>query len=385
MAATAAPDAREPQSPGPGAGLLHRVPALDGLRAVAVALVFGTHFTAAVGGRFATVLGTWWRQGHLGVDCFFVLSGYLITTILLRERGDPRGLTRFWKRRALRILPAYFLYLVALMLLARFTRVLADPHDYAMGADAPLFFSFLGNVPNASGRDPGHVLTPLWSLAIEEQFYLLWPFAVRALRPRAAVYLAGALVLTGAALRAILWDSVGAERLYYMTPTRLDGLLVGALLAYALADPRWRARVLRASVPSFAPACAVLALALATRGGVYGTEHRELACVGPTLVALAFAAVLVHLLEGRGLLTRVLSSRPFVAVGRVSYGMYLVHMLVGVGAARWLPNAPGELRMASWIGASWAVAWALYEGVEKRFTALGGRASDPAGAPRETA
>jgi len=226
-------------------------PGLDGLRAVAVGAVLLFH-----GGV------TWMRGGFLGVDIFFVLSGYLITTLLLVEWGRTRHirLLAFWARRARRLLPALALLLVGVVL---FGLLVAAPETLDRLRDDAL--SSIGYVANwrfiASGQsyfDQFVEASPLrhsWSLAIEEQFYLLWPLVLLVLlrwRPRlsslARLFAAGAIA--SALLMAVLVDPEGdPSRVYYGTDTRAQALLVGATLAAIMLRLRTRRDGPGASAP----------------------------------------------------------------------------------------------------------------------------------------
>lgn len=351
-----------------------RSPALDGLRAVAALAVLAVHAPRALGGQWETILGRWAGQGTLGVDVFFVLSGYLITAGLLADRAAGRGLGGFWLRRARRIVPPYALYLATLLVLARTTPLLDRLMDFDPGGDWALYLTPLGNLPVVMGRDPGLVLLPLWSVAVEEQFYLLWPLAL-ALPGRRAAWVAVAGVLAAVGLRWVLEPGLSGHALYHLGPARLDGLLVGALVAMGRATPRGRLLVAALSERARGAALPFLALVAGTAGGTFFADHRGWCALSPLLVALATAVVLVELLEGRGALARVLAWRPLVAIGRASYGLYLWHCLLGVVLRRVLPTAwPLELRALLWAVVS--VAWAalLFERIERPLTAAGHRA-----------
>lgn len=184
------------------------LPALDGLRAIAVSLVIWYHapyvFLRTPGGQEGH-----WAHAHggwMGVDLFFVISGYLITSILLRSRANPRQLSMFWARRALRILPLAFLYLAILMLLAP-----RDPLHIGFGDfdDWWLYFAYLGNLHIVADGWQPPVLMILWSLAVEEQFYLLWPLAVRFTRPQALLRLCLSLVVIAPLVRVVVDDTLG--------------------------------------------------------------------------------------------------------------------------------------------------------------------------------
>jgi peptidoglycan/LPS O-acetylase OafA/YrhL len=299
----------------------HR-PALDGLRGVAIVLVLWHHTIAALlPWEQAHILG-----GFLGVDVFFVLSGFLITTILLERRADPeRGSLRaFYRRRAARLLPALVAFLAADLGLA-----LALQRD--LGREVRTAFAALTYTSNWQATfgwdlDPQNV--HLWSLALEEQFYVVWPcvllFVLVRLRPSRAMAATGAAVVAIACWRLYLGDHLGTafHDVYYRTDTRLDSLLVGAMVALAVQQHAFPAgaRVVRWAAPAGA---AVLFLCILNPKPfprfMYGG--------GFTVVAVATAALVFSALDDHGPAARVLSWRPLAGLGRLSYSLYLFHVL----------------------------------------------------------
>jgi peptidoglycan/LPS O-acetylase OafA/YrhL len=319
-------DARSPSSSASSPSLPHQ-PALDGLRGIAVIAVLLYH-----GGV------TWMRGGFLGVDLFFVLSGYLITTLLFVEWGRRRhiDLVAFWIRRARRLLPAIGLLIVGVVVYAV---VVADASEAGqIRGDGLASIFYVANwrfvISGQSYFDQFVVPSPLrhmWSLAIEEQFYLLWPFIVLALlkwRPRlrllGQIFAGGAIV--SALLMAVLYHSgEDPSRVYYGTDTRAQALLVGGALAAVLA----RAGVRRGRPALSAPwvragtvGAVVLAVLVVAARDTSSWMYRG----GYLLVAVACAAVIGAAVQSRRNLVRAaLSPRPLRAVGKVSYGLYLWH------------------------------------------------------------
>ncbi|HET6809695.1 MAG TPA: acyltransferase family protein [Acidimicrobiales bacterium] len=304
------------------------IPGLDGVRALAVAGVLAYH--AGVG---------WTGGGLLGVDVFFVLSGFLITTLLLGEHGRTGGvsLRRFWCRRARRLLPALFLALAGVAAYGHFLTGVDSLHQLRGDALATLGYFANWHYVLAGQSYFAHYGAPspllhTWSLAVEEQFYVLWPvLALLALRRggRARLgLLAGSGVLASAGLTAGLFLSgAGVSRLYYGTDVRAQELMVGCLLAVALP-----ALTRRVDGRSRAPRRAVLVAGLAG-AGFLGWALHAVSGSGPFLyeggflaVACATAALvaLVAVLPA-SVPARVLSLPPVRYVGRISYGLYLYH------------------------------------------------------------
>jgi peptidoglycan/LPS O-acetylase OafA/YrhL len=347
------------------ARLGHR-PSLDGLRAIAVGAVLLYHADIP-----------WMRGGYLGVDLFFVLSGFLITTLLLEEhaasgRVDIRS---FWMRRARRLLPALVLVLAGIGLYAAF---LAE--ESSVGSLRRESFAALGYVSNwnliaadqsyfsqFSGPSP---LQHMWSLAIEEQFYLFWPLLLPVLWKmvgRRRALLAGVIACGAAA--SVLWMAVlhqpGSDpsRVYYGTDTRAFGLLIGAMLAVVLsgrpdlANGPHRRLLLAAS----APAVAVIALAF-----VFADASGDWMYPGGfLLIALCTAVVVAAAIQpGHHRLRRVLELGPLRLVGRVSYGLYLWHWPVFVAMTPLRTGLEGTTLFVARIAATAVLAGASYVLVE---------------------
>ncbi|MBM4360959.1 MAG: acyltransferase, partial [Deltaproteobacteria bacterium] len=302
-------------------------PALDGLRGLALAGVLLFHAQG-------TLVG-----GYLGVDLFFVLSGFLITGLLCAEHEATHGiaLRDFWIRRARRLLPALVALMPAIALYAWF--VVAPHERHGLRLDALATLGYVANwralLANKSYWDLFAAPSPLehtWSLAIEEQFYLLWPLVVAfVLRAKGRRTLFGVtLVLTALSIVAmlVLYDPKQPSRVYLGTDTRAAGLFVGALLAMRLEPSKALAGARRTSLDALGFAALVgLAVAwtrlegsspLLYRGGLWLTE------LG-VLVLIACATV------GReGLVARLLAVPPLRWLGTLSYGAYLWHWPVDV-------------------------------------------------------
>jgi peptidoglycan/LPS O-acetylase OafA/YrhL len=290
-------------------GRLGYVPALDGLRGVAIAAVILRHFFGIEGGFY-------------GVDLFFVLSGFLITTLLLEEHA-ARGrvsLGAFYARRARRLVPALLTFLLV------FVGLSAAAGIAMKGVHAVVAYGAYGaNFGYAFGH-PGeitHALVPLWSLAEEEQFYVLWPLAVaivlsRGWSSRRAIVALGGLALALVAYRAgLAATGASVRRLYFSPDTHADGLVLGCLLAFLYRRGISARLGSRLAVPSAAVFLAGVLTAQWSRGAF---------AVGLPLVEVASAGLVVAAL-GTGSVARVLSSRPLVGLGAMSYSLYIWQQL----------------------------------------------------------
>jgi peptidoglycan/LPS O-acetylase OafA/YrhL len=290
-------------------------PALDGLRGLAIACVVLFHTVHVP------------SAGFLGVDLFFVLSGFLITTLLLEEhaRYGKVSLSDFYRRRALRLLPALVVLLSAFLVYS----VLAGGaesrslHRAIFGVLAGL--GYFSNVVMAAGAS---VLMPpqlghLWSLAAEEQFYIVWPavlFLVFRGRLRLALAATGAAIaLTTAEQLRLYFAGTSVPRMVFGVDTRSSSILVGCLVALVLATPA------RPKLEAAARRLGPFAL-LALLGLMIVVPERRL-FTGPLLLfAVVSAVLIVQALDGHGMLARGLSTRPMVFLGRISYSLYLWHV-----------------------------------------------------------
>ncbi|MDO8122331.1 acyltransferase family protein [Isoptericola sp. b490] len=346
-----------------------RIPGLDGLRAFAVLAVIGYHtLPRAIPG------------GFLGVDVFFVVSGFLITTLLLREmreRGNIR-LAAFWTRRARRLLPALAAVVVASTLAARVVEpdLLVGIRRQVLGA-ATFTTNWLEVAAGSSYFDERQpeLLRPLWSLAIEEQFYVLWPVLLVAglvvVRSRAALARAAlaAAALSAVAMALLLSDD--PTRVYYGTDTHAFGLLLGVAAAFA-----WRGRPLLGGARWAAPGAlaGLVLLALVLRDDASVTYR------GGLLLASLLAVVAVAGCTGASTAyVRALELRPLSWVGERSYGLYLWHWPVGLVMTRLVAGAPGTGRWwwgtALGVAVTFALAAASYRWVETPVRRHGFRAT----------
>ena len=361
-----------PASPATPTLAHHRVQALDGLRGLAVVAVIAFHAGLLPG-------------GYLGVDLFFVLSGYLITGLLLAEhaRRGTIDLAAFWTRRARRLLPALVL-VVGVAALAMLVASAAD--RAAFGADATAALLYVANWRAALGGggywaqySTPSLLEHTWSLAIEEQFYLVWPLVTIAVlggrrrAERGGVPRDGArrllvVALAGAAASSALligWSFAGGERdrLYLGTDTRAAGVLLGAALACVAAR-----RPASSPAPHHRVVVAAGWLGAAWLAAAWWRLDGDAALLyrgGLLMSGLAATAVIASVTTvERGGLARLLAWRPLVAAGVVSYGLYLWHWPIFV----WFDEArvgwSGPPLLALQLALTIAAAVASYRFVE---------------------
>jgi peptidoglycan/LPS O-acetylase OafA/YrhL len=344
-------------------------PELDGIRGLSILLVLNQHFR----------IPRWEPGSFVGVDVFFVLSGYLITSLLLKE-WDATGrlnFPQFYLRRALRLLPAAAAFIVVALVTAR---LVSSPQAFSFNLTGARFTAlYITNWVLALSPDlqvGDFAIT--WSLAIEEQFYLLWPLLMMTMlgarwsRRRIGVALVGAVAVVFA-VRLILWrQGAPSARLYYGSDTRADALLVGCLAAVSMPAIARRAAQAHWLRTSLRTAAAVAALLLAWVVHTKDSTAPFLYLGGFTLVALCAGILLVTTtVAAPPALLAVLRFRPLVWIGRISYGLYLWHWLVYRHADH-LSSSP--LR-ASVLGAllSVAVAACSYVALEAPFLRLKGR------------
>jgi peptidoglycan/LPS O-acetylase OafA/YrhL len=311
-------------------------PGLDGVRALAVTAVvlyhLGTTGFTLDHGRSLLAPG-----GFLGVDVFFVLSGFLITSLLLAERAETGRISirTFYVRRARRLLPALYTMLLAVSVAAVFWY-----HDYAARLKGDLIAA-LAYVTNwwliaggssyfGAGTHPP-LLTHLWSLALEEQFYLLWPLALIGLtyvrRRGSVIVIVGVTVLASTLLAAALFSPwQDPSRIYYGTDTRLATPLLGALLAIAFRPWLWRPGTLRPAARATVTGAGMLAAIALGVACVLLTDQSPVLYRGGFLAIAALAGLLVIAAAHPDVaLGRVLGVAPLRWLGERSYAIYLWH------------------------------------------------------------
>ena len=367
------------------------LPALDGLRGLAILAVIWHHASFEADGATmvpfagdpASALHNAAHAAWSGVDLFFVLSGFLITGILLDARGSSRYFRSFYLRRALRIFPLYYATIAGVCLLSHWQH---PGEDAGAALRLPWLLSYTTNVAMAVNHgwwfSNQHLsLDHFWSLAVEEQFYLVWPMLVLRCSPRTLRAVCVALILGALGWRTLATFATDDHWLvFYQLPSRADSLAMGALTAIQLRDGRGLGKNQAAKLVA---AGAVLLAAL--------LDARMVPFLGLTALAWFYRALLAAALTTR--LAVPLSFAPLRAVGKYSYGLYVIHMLLlqylwhGTGLDRLASHRTLALAAALFV-CSYAAAFLSWHLVEKHFLALKRHfpmVSEAAGSvPRET-
>ena len=317
---------------------MRRIPELDALRGLAAVSVVAFH-------AWPTVFFLGWA----GVDLFFVLSGFLITSIILEQHHDPRFLRIFYFRRLLRIWPVYFSVLAAVLVLNAFA-----PTPWPTEG-LPWHVVFLQNVQRYAGQDPpGFIYSfyPSWSVALEEQFYLLWPALLAAFAFRRVTGLVALMISASIALRI-----AGLHE--HLLLARFDGLSAGALLAQLLRhepSPAQRHRLRRVLLLIGALSLAYLAV-YAARFWRSPVTHWQPSLFAATSGAALSLIGLVVLASGSPAL-RLLRRGSLLRLGLISYALYMWHMPV----LNYVPGALERLGMTSAVLVN-AITWPLVFGI----------------------
>lgn len=322
------------------------VPALDGLRGIAILLVlvhnaghFGPHPSSVL--WITALVGA---IGWVGVQLFFVLSGFLITTKLLATQDAPNYYSVFFARRILRIFPLYYAALVfGLVVVPLFTH-------YLRGGSFPdwqqvWLWTFLFNWAHPLGT-PAHGFPHFWSLAVEEQFYLVWPFVVHRLTSKKLARICVAIIAAAFVIRTVMALSGATEDMIYeFTICRMDALAMGALIAAWLQSPE-RARQLQTLAPWMIPVGLVIALTGALLSRLYTRDTLFTESIGYTFLGIFFSLALLASLLGTNTINRrwqqFLSLSALRTIGKYSFAMYVFHFPIQLYGERFLP--PTEQR-----------------------------------------
>jgi peptidoglycan/LPS O-acetylase OafA/YrhL len=369
----------------PGRAIAH-VPALDGVRGIAVSAVLALHFGVAADltNRFPSTFSNWLERvlyaGWAGVDLFFVLSGFLITSILLASKEGAGYFRRFYARRVLRIFPLYYTALmVGLVLLPRF----APEHAWGLlrgGESGDVWlWTYTFNIGLAFGLIalPIASLSHFWTLAIEEQFYLLWPWLVKVTSARGLLRVSLGVACIALAMR-LAWVSLGydPEGAYRFTLTRADSLTIGAAIAVLMREERWRLRLTNA-------APFMLALSVGAGGLMFALVPRFypsdplVVTLGHTVLGVLSASLIVAAVGKDS--WRWLANGTLRTLGKYSYGIYVWHFPLQRALLDWYgfqPPASGvrgvdtAVFLVAGIGGSVVLGWLSYLIIERPFLRL---------------
>jgi peptidoglycan/LPS O-acetylase OafA/YrhL len=302
-----------------------RIPALDGLRAIAIIVVLLFHLNAQA-----------FSIGWTGVLLFFVLSGYLITNILLEAKNSPRYFSNFYARRLLRIFPAYYLYLLIVALAVYFLTPLNEWVKRPEPSEWVYFILYVQNYwlgVTSFGTPLSWPLGHTWTLAIEEQYYLIWPAIVYCLNRKALVIFCTVLIAASPAVRIWIFATTQNPLLTLLTlPSQCDAIAIGALVALFGHSPNGSSYKRRLGCALVILVLLWSALIMSSGWENYTSPRLWLSNAHNipfiTLANLVFATVLLLSLDETSLFSKILSQSVLTHIGRISYGLYLYHVLI---------------------------------------------------------
>ncbi|MFT4847490.1 MAG: peptidoglycan/LPS O-acetylase OafA/YrhL [Sediminicola sp.] len=312
------------------------IPALDGIRALAIILVMLFHFQYMV------------EVGWVGVQLFFVLSGFLITSILLKSKESKLGfyLKRFYWRRSLRIFPLYYAYLLVFALTYAFFSL---PKGFS--EIAPYLFLYGYNYfPLINGLEFDSVFTHFWSLSVEEQFYLFWPFVIYFISKQNLKYVLIVIIVLNPLFRALVWyflafksvhpmEELG-EIIYRLTFSQLDAFAIGALIpVFDLQSKKFQpSKVLSYGLGLFFLIGMINLYTIGLKGSVslssigfpIGSTENYAHIWSYTVINFASLFLIYYIIHtnNKSWLNRVFGSKVLIAIGKVSYGMYVYHWVI---------------------------------------------------------
>lgn len=367
-------------------GEANRLGALDGLRGVAILMVMIFHlvlvypFSGTVHSLYYQLGGALW----ISIDLFFVLSGFLITGILLETKGCANFFSAFYARRTLRIFPLYYAVLIALFVLAPLLGLYDTPELRFVLDHQIWFWTYMTNwgFVAAGGARFFNVewlaLIHFWSLAVEEQFYMLWPLVVF-LFSRSGLVRVCVLLIVGALCFRLTIFALGLPQgaAYTLTPARIDALALGGLLAIAARRPEAMAVVRRIAPWCLTVAAAFVIVIFVTRGGVWFADP-WMNTIGFSILDFGWASALVMSLPGprQAWMGPLLEARWLRLFGKYSYGLYILHHLIlpHLSPAPFAAVLPETLGATAYVASSIAVffvaAWLCWRLIESPFLEL---------------
>ncbi len=366
-------------------------PELDGLRGLAIIMVLLFHYCPLLPNFLRPVAG----QGWAGVQLFFVLSGFLITGILLDSKGQQHYFRNFYARRTLRIFPLYY-GVLSVLLVALLVFRLGFPQVWAHKHLAPLLWSYqpwlwtyTANIQMAIYNRQMFLLVHFWTLCVEEQFYLVWPLVVFAFSRKTVLRVCVALIAGALAIRLALTGlGAGGETNFVLTPCQMDSLAAGALVATLARLGGGTVRLRPWALVAFAisvPAWLVLTLVIPALWHISRAASHWTSDFLYGVLAAVFASLIVLVITPStgwlGLPGKICNRKPLRWFGRYSYGIYVYHFPIWIASGIFLQDRHLWSRMRATptlgvgfvlanIGVSIAVAYASYHLYEKHFLNL---------------
>jgi peptidoglycan/LPS O-acetylase OafA/YrhL len=317
-----------------------RIPELDGLRGAAILLVLFYHYVYltphAESGTFAERLQNFFGMGWAGVDLFFVLSGFLIGGILLDSKASPRFFKTFYARRFFRIIPLYYVwiglyFILTISALSIFLKPLGGGREQS--TIVPIYMFFLQNMTRNLHSNFGTAwLAHLWSLAVEEQFYLFAPLAIYFVSRKKLVPLLLITILAAPAARVLVFKISASHSIQYMlTPCRADGLSLGVLLAVGWRDSVWKSWVLSHRKLFFGITLLLMAGVISLAYSNASPYSFAMTVWGFSAIDLFFSCLLVTVLLFPGGFAGGIFRFPLlIEFGRISYCIYIIHQVVNL-------------------------------------------------------
>ncbi|HZY82687.1 MAG TPA: acyltransferase [Cyclobacteriaceae bacterium] len=342
--------------------------ALDGFRGMAIVMVLLFHLFP-----FFKLFSFGW----MGVDLFFVLSGLLITGILIDSKDEPNYYTRYIAKRVLRIFPLYYAFLVLFFVVFPLVGLAEQiPNFSYLTEHQPWYWAYLQNWLVLFDPDfpPANFLSHFWSLAIEEQFYVFWPLVVYVTPRNKMLYVALAFIIVSLLLRiTLIAFDVSTVKAYVFTFSRLDGLCIGASIATMLRIPHLQEKLNHLTKPVMI-VTAILTVAVIGVGRSVSFAHPAFATIGYTVIDLFFGACMVFALSTQpgNLIKGVAENFILVFFGKYSYGMYVYHIPVYFLVQTFLKGVTEKPLIISLLAlvATILVAMISFHGFEKHFLKL---------------
>lgn len=349
------------------------LPSLDGIRGLAIVLVLVVHFFY-LGPSIPKNLipNDIFIFGWTGVELFFVLSGFLITSILIRIKNEKRTLTTFYINRAARILPVYFVFMFILLLAA----IIGKPESFSpqlhnFKDNFYLYFLYISNFSYLMDWDlskANTILSPTWSLAIEQQFYLIWPVIMFSLSIKNTKIFIIVSYLTLVILRFFLSDYYDYDVIYHTTFLHFDGLAIGAIASLFFEDIIKNRKMI---IIIFFVFSVLLILTFTAAGSVH-YKNKLIYTVGYPIISLFYCHLILAVLMSKKL-SCFFESRLMVTLGKYSYCIYLVHWPSLMFIRKMMPEVGLPLWISSFVCftllmlAVARVSWVLLERPASKF------------------